>query len=142
LPLPAAVAIAVAAAAGLSVSELRLLRADARAVASQAERDRDLAAAVELAGGAEAVRACGSLVTAWFQKSALAWELGVDLPEVTAQNHPGPQITFMYRSAGAHARVPPGAQVFETDSWRIVANCRGNRLIRFGPAEAGSAPSR
>ena len=93
--------IAVAAAAGLSVSELRLLRSDARAVESQAERDRDLADAVELAGGADAVLACGSVVTAWFEKSALAWELGVDLPEVTARDRPGPQITFVYRGAGA-----------------------------------------
>jgi len=121
--------IAVAAAAGLSVSEFRLLRDDADAVASQAERDRDLADAVKLAGGAEAVRDCGSVGTAWFEKSALAWQLGVDLPEVTARDRPGPRITFMYRSAGANARIPAGAQVLETDSWQIVANCRGNRLI-------------
>jgi hypothetical protein len=116
--------IAVAAAAALSVSELRLLRSDARAVDDQVERDRDLADAVELAGGAEAVRACGSLVTAWFEKSALAWQLGVDLPDVTARGRPGPQIVFAYRSAGARARIPPGAQVLETESWQIVANCR------------------
>ena len=125
LLLAAAVAIAVAAAVGLSVSELRLLRSDARAVESQAMRDRDLADAVELAGGAEAVLACGSVVTAWFEKSALAWELGVDLPDVTARDRPGPQITFAYRGAGAQPPIPAGAQVLETDSWQVVASCRG-----------------
>jgi hypothetical protein len=140
LRLPAVVVAALAAAAGLSVSDLRLIRADSRAVASQVERDRDLADAVELAGGAKAVLACGAPVTAWFQKSALAWELGVDLPEVTARDRPGPQITFMYRGAGAHARIPAGAQVFETDSWQVIANCRDNRVV--GPVETGSAPAR
>jgi hypothetical protein len=130
LALRAAVAIAVAAAIGLSVSELRLLRADSRAVMSQAERDEDLAAAVELAGGAGAVRDCGSIVTAWFQKSALAWEVGVHLSEVTARGGPGPQITFFYRGAGARARVPAGAQVYETGSWQVVANCRGSAASR------------
>jgi hypothetical protein len=122
--LTAAVAIAAAAALALSVSELRLIRDDADALASQAERDRDLADAVELAGGAEAVRACGSVVTAWFQKTALAWELGLDLPEVTSRDRPGPEITFIYRGAGAKPRIPAGARVFETDSWLVVARCR------------------
>jgi hypothetical protein len=130
--LAAAVAIAAAAAPALGLIELRLLRDDADAVASQAERDRDLAAAVDRAGGAEVVRDCGAVVTAWFQKSALAWELGLDLPEVTARSRPGPEITFSYRSPGADARIPAGAQVFETDSWQVVANCRPGRLIEAG----------
>ena len=78
------------------------------------------------------MRECGAVVTAWFQKSALAWELGLDLPEVTARDRPGPQIMFMYRSPGARARIPAGAQAFETDGWRVVASCRPGRLIEAG----------
>jgi hypothetical protein len=137
-----AVVIAIAAAAALSVSEFRLLRDDWRAVTGQAERDRDLAAAVALAGGARAVRACGSIVTVWFEKSALAWELGADLPDVSQRARPGPTVTFAYRSPGATARVPAGAQVFENDSWQVVADCRDGRLIGPGPSAAGSASTR
>ena len=121
-----AAGVAVVAAVAASFGELRLLRDDARAISSQADRDRDLGRAVELAGGAEAVRACGAVVTAWFEKSALAWELGVDMPEVTARPIAGrPQITFAYRGAEPPARTPPGARVVESDDWRVVANCRG-----------------
>ena len=122
--LAGAVVIAFAAAAGLSVSEFRLLRADSRAVASQAERDRDLATAVELAGGAEAVLACGSPVTAWFEKTVLAWELGVDLPDVSGRDVPGPQITFAYRGADASRPCPPArrrSKRITGRSWRTVA---------------------
>ncbi len=130
LRLAGAVVIAVGAAAALSAGELGTLRADSRAVTSQADRDRDLAAAVELAGGAEAVLACGHPVTAWFEKTVLAWELGVDLPGVTGHDRPGPQIKFAYRGAGASSPVPAGAQVLATDDWKIVADCRDGRLIR------------
>jgi hypothetical protein len=146
----AAVAIAAAAAVVLSVHELLLLRDDARAVSSQAERDRVLEDAVALAGGAEAVRACGAVVTAWFEKSALAWELGLDLPDVTAREIPGrPQITFAYRGPGTDAapRIPPGARVVETESWQVVANCRrsggaGERQRLASKAARGAAAGR
>ena len=121
-----AIAIAVAAAAALSVGELRTLRADSRAVASQAERDRDLATAVELAGGADAVLACGLPVTEWFEKTVLAWELGVDLPEVTGHDRPGPQIKFMYRAPAEAGRF---AGVGVRDDW-TVGDCRDGRSIR------------
>lgn len=124
-----AAGVAVVAAVALPLGELGLLRDDARAISSQAERDRDLGRAVQLAGGAEAVRACGAVVTAWFEKSALAWELGVDMPEVTAREIAGrPQITFAYRGPGFDAapRIPAGARVLETESWQVVANCRGS----------------
>jgi hypothetical protein len=121
LRLAGAIVLAVAAAGLLSAGELRTLRADWRAVSSQAERDRNLAAAVELAGGADPVLACGDPVTAWFEKTVLAWELGVDLPEVIGHDRPGPQIKFVYRGAGAN-------------DWQIVASCRDGRSIRSASA--------
>jgi len=79
------------------------------------------------------VRACGRPLTAWFQKTALAWEIGVDIPAVTDMEQRGPQIAFRYRGGeAASPPVPDGAQVLETDEWLVVATCRDGRPMPFG----------
>jgi len=127
----AVVALVLVAAAALSVSDLRLLGSDAGKIAGQADRDRNLGDAVAIAGGADAVFACGSPATEWYEVTALAWELDVAVPRVRGKELPPPQVMFAYRDADG-VPVAPGAHVLDADDWQIVAQCREGRVIGAG----------
>lgn len=116
----------VAAITVLSLPGVRLLRTDAQALTREGARDNSLGRAIKLAGGPGAVLACGAPVTGWFETTALAWHLGVDLTDVHARTRRGPEVIFIYREGrpGIGGRIPHNARVLETASWRIVERCR------------------
>jgi hypothetical protein len=123
----AVVAVVLLAAVALSVDEARLLRSDARTIAAQAVRDRNLGGAVDAAGGADVVFACGAPATEWWEVTALAWQLDVAVPDVRGKVLPAPQVMFAYRDGDVP--VFPDSQTVDAGDWQIVAQCRENRAI-------------
>lgn len=89
-----------------------------------------LADVVRDAGGAAAVKRCGSPVTGAFLTQAVAWRLGVHGDDVTLEPHPG-SVVFRVLTNTQTRPVPPlrtlGATptrtLAATSDWRIVAAC-------------------
>lgn len=115
----AATGLIFAAVAGLSIADVRRLGTDGTTLTHESARDRALATAIDRAGGAQAVLDCGTPVTPWFETSAAAWKLGVNLDQVHAHPQSGPEVVFAYR---------PGA------GWQVAGHCR--RDASLGRARA------
>ncbi len=136
-----AVALAVAiAAAPLLAPRIADLRGQAEFVDGRVEIQEELVAAIERAGGADAVRAClpvaapestpcGRPAVNTTLGPRLAWELGVPLQEVTSTPEP-PGLVFR-APEGAVSGVPPtleaGVRVREiatAGDWDVLAVTR------------------
>ncbi len=120
----AAVLLAITAA-GTLPRELELLGYEGRL------RD-ELPVAIARAGGPEALRSCGAVLTNPFLVSAVAWELGVhtgaidlegDAPAVVLRTRHRPEARVM-PTPGMLAAAPGRAVLARTPLWKVVGACR------------------
>ena len=122
----AAAAILVALAAAPRVAELRDVRAEQ---AYQWRLAGDLAAAVEAAGGAGAVLACGRPYVGPLRGPLMAYRIGVAKHLVEPDEPPRPP-GMVFRSAlhpaatPAPAAPPRFAEVARAGTWQVLAACR------------------
>ncbi|HWF73884.1 MAG TPA: hypothetical protein VG186_11100 [Solirubrobacteraceae bacterium] len=104
----------------------------------QAELRHDLSAIIDEAGGAEKVRACGTIETENFQKQMVSWYLGVetvetnDDPQGEVDAEPAdrdPNVIFQTRATGT-ARLRPSVPkdvaytVLHVRTFRLYEHCR------------------
>jgi hypothetical protein len=82
-------ALALAAFALGSVPDARLLPRGAAGIDQVADTDAELNAAVESAGGPDAVMRCGTPSAPWYTVTAIAWDLGVP-PDAIHRGLSGP----------------------------------------------------
>jgi hypothetical protein len=117
----------VALAAAPRLAELRDVRADQ---AYQWRLAGDLAAAVEAAGGADAVLACGRPYVGRLRGPLMAYRIGVEKHIVEPDEPPRPP-GMVFRSAlhpaadPAPAPPPQFAEVARAGTWQVLAACRG-----------------
>jgi hypothetical protein len=115
----------VALAAAPRLGELRDVRADQ---AYQWRLAGDLAAAVEAAGGAEAVLACGRPYVGRLRGPLMAYRIGVAKHVVEPDQLPRPP-GMVFRSAlhpaadPAPAPSPQFAELARTGTWQVLAAC-------------------
>ena len=130
MPEPVAALLALAVLIPVVAVHLDDLQADGRAVRNEARLMADLDDAVREAGGAGAIRACGSRTTGPFQVTALAWRLDTPISGVGLSAR-APGTVFR---AGPRPRPIPGApplgvrdrrfeQVARTEAWQVLSTC-------------------
>ena len=116
----------VAVAAAPRLADLREVRARQ---AYQWRLAGDLAAAVQAAGGADAVLACGRPYVGPLRGPLMAYRIGVAKHVVEPDAPPRPPgMVFrsaLHRAASpAPAAPPPFAEVARAGAWRVLAACR------------------
>ena len=122
-------AAAVALPAAVLAFTAGTLADQADELGARADRRTQLDALVDRAGGAQAIRACGSIRTNQPMKAMLAWRL--DVPMATLADPPRrPGAVFSvppgYAGEPATPTVEPGFQpVARVGEWLLVASCEG-----------------
>lgn len=126
-------ALAVAALAAFLPARLERHGQDLRNVADESGLWASLPAAIEAAGGREAVLRCGAPVTGRYRGTGLAYAL--DVPKRT--------VTFGARDPGVHfrSRMRERAGVSPRSSGRPVLGRSSRWEVRYGPAPCESRPS-
>jgi hypothetical protein len=123
---PAAVVVA-ALVVPATVSGVRGLGELGPRLAAHARLVDDLAAAVERAGGADALLTCGRPAVGRYRGTLLAWYLGVEKRRVRADGG-GADVAFrsrLTRSSPVAPAAPPGGRLLASHGrWRIEAACR------------------
>jgi hypothetical protein len=133
VPRPAAL-IGAAVAAALLVTAATEIPRDARAVRNEAQLMDALSGAVRAAGGAKAIRACGSATTGRFQVTALAWRLHTHIRGIGIT----PTIPGTVFRSGPPPRTIPNAPpidvagprwrpVADVDPWQVLQACGTRR---------------
>jgi hypothetical protein len=105
-----------------------------RALVYQAHLRSGITAAVEKAGGAHKVLACGAVMTEGFQVPMLAWTLGVHTIDVEASpqsvSDPGPPPNVIFQTrAQRNAHLLPVVGAWKTTPYRLVARTRTFRVF-------------
>lgn len=130
---PAALALAVLAALAVGVPTAVDVPGALRGVSYQSRLTDGVGPAIERAGGAAALRRCGTAYTGPFQVPAVAWHLRVHTGRVTSLRPPVVPAVVL-RSANARGgRVAPALDslggeaavrtVAIANGWRIVERC-------------------
>ncbi len=122
---PVAAAVLVALAAAPRLADLRDVRAEQ---AYQWRLAGDLADAVEAAGGADAVLACGRPYVGPLRGPLMAYRIGVAKHVVEPDARPQPpgmvfRSALHRASAPAPAAPPRFAEVARTGTWQVLADC-------------------
>jgi hypothetical protein len=79
--------------------------------------------AISQAGGADAIKRCGTVYTGPFQTQALAWHLRVHEEDVKIfPSGPGTTVTPSYSALARDPRYPP---VVRTRYWVVGSSCKG-----------------
>ena len=131
LPVAVAAAAALALAAAFVSPDAGGLRTSVRAIDYQADLYRDLGAAIEEAGGAERLKACGHAFTGPFLVPHVAWRLGLHVRDVDLEPE-GPAVIFHVRTVERGGVAPPlaaaRANVLAREGhWAITADCGAGR---------------
>lgn len=131
--LPALVAAVAALALGAAfvAPDADLLDPTLRGIAYQGELYEDLGLAIDRAGGAERLKACGHAFTGPFLVPQVAWRLGLPIRAVDLEPEP-PAVVFHVRTIEGSPIVPPVAQrrpnvLGRAGHWAITADCEGAR---------------
>jgi hypothetical protein len=97
----------------------------------QGELPHQLARAVEKAGGAARLRACGHAYTAPFLVPAVAWRLHVHMEQVDLEPERPAVVFRVHTNPGEHAQPSlmtlgdtPLQTLAVTHDWRILTACR------------------
>ena len=131
---PAAAGLAVLAALAMGLPAAVDLPAAVRSVTYQSRLNDGVGPAIERAGGAAALRRCGTPYTGPFQVPVVAWHLGLHTNQVTSL-HPAVVPAVVFRVANARGRPPVPSldslggeagvrTVSIAHGWRIVERCR------------------
>jgi hypothetical protein len=104
LPAAAAAVAALALAAVFVAPDADLLRPTLRGIEYQADLYHDLGTAIERAGGAERLKACGHAFTGPFLVPQVAWRLGVHMQQVDLEPERPPSSSTCAPSSGPASR--------------------------------------
>ncbi len=128
---PGPAPLAAAGGAAVLVCSLAVAVADVRRTAATLEHaaalHRDLGHAVEDAGGAELLLACGPPYAGRYRFPAVAWRLGVPISRVALEpSPPGVVLRSRLTAASPADPDPPAgfALVADGGEWDVLASCR------------------
>jgi GNAT superfamily N-acetyltransferase len=118
----AVVAATVALFAPFAVADVRELETGRQLIAREADLyGANLKAMIAKAGGEDALKACGAVITGPFQTQAVAWYLHLHSTEVTIfPMTPGTTIGPHYLAMTRDPRFP---KVTETRRWTVGSSC-------------------
>jgi hypothetical protein len=123
----AALLVAGVLGAGLAHAAGGELATVVREVAYEEEVNADLPRAVEQAGGAAALRACGQVHAGFLLIPPVAWELGLHQRELEFEPRPPGVVLRTRFPLGGELTPPPGGldgtTVARTEHWQVEAAC-------------------
>jgi hypothetical protein len=114
----------------------------------QALLRKDASAAINQAGGRQAVLGCGSIMVEGFQVPMLAWTLGVptlrvEATPLTTVGAPWPSVIFQTRAQSKSTLLPQWHQINAWEQagahYRVVARNRAFRVLSTCPALKAAA---
>ncbi len=104
----------------------------------QAHLREDLATAIRKAGGADALKKCGPVMTEGFQVPMVAWNLGehtvrVEAPPSKLVGPPYPAVILQTRAQSNSTLLPTPAQIIawehEGANYKLIAHVRTFRVF-------------